>query len=61
MFCFAHVRISLSGCPTTPVRSSHGRERAAAREAAAAAAQERLASQADSEVVSKDDSFFPFS
>ncbi|KAJ1526925.1 hypothetical protein ONE63_008473 [Megalurothrips usitatus] len=40
------------GCPTTPVRSSHGRERASARAAAAAAAQERLANQQESEVVS---------
>ncbi|KAK3930572.1 Proline-rich receptor-like protein kinase PERK4, partial [Frankliniella fusca] len=39
------------GCPTTPVRSSHGRERAAARAAVAAAAQERLANQQESEVV----------
>ncbi|XP_034243352.1 phosphatidylinositol 4-phosphate 5-kinase type-1 alpha-like isoform X7 [Thrips palmi] len=39
------------GCPTTPVRSSHGRERAAARAAAVAAAQERLAGQAEIEVV----------
>ncbi|XP_034243346.1 phosphatidylinositol 4-phosphate 5-kinase type-1 alpha-like isoform X2 [Thrips palmi] len=38
------------GCPTTPVRSSHGRERAAARAAAVAAAQERLAGQAEIEV-----------
>lgn len=38
------------GCPTTPVRSSHGRERASARAAAAAAAQERLANQQESEV-----------